>query len=107
MVNIDSLPKCIEFDGEWYGLNLHVTAFNKLCISYQNMAGPKSALEKNKEYNILSQVVEPNMNYPINYPKINLITSIVDAPNYTLAFNILSSRLNSAISNGDIKVIYK
>ncbi len=60
MVNIDSLPKSIEYNGNVYMLNMHVTAWNKLCICYQYIFGPKDALEKKIEYSILSQVVEPD-----------------------------------------------
>ena len=105
MVNIDTLPKCIEFNDDWYSLNLHVTAFNKLCISYQYMGGARRALDNKKEYNILSQVVEPDMTHDINYT--NEVTGIVDVPNYEIGFNILSTRLNMALSENKVTIIYK
>ena len=66
MINIDSLPKSIERNGEIYTLDMHVTMWNKLCVSYKYSGGPKDATEKKIEYFILSQVVEPDCVSP-NY----------------------------------------
>lgn len=104
MINIDSLPKCIEFNGNWYTLNMHVTAFNKLCTSYKYIGGPMAAHERKIEYNILSQVVEPNMDK--NIVSSNEVTDIVDVPTTEISFEILQNRLNNAIENKIIKVIY-
>lgn len=99
MINIDSLPKSIKYNGEVYFLHLHVTAFNKICICYQYAFSPKEAHEKNIEYNILSQVVEPKMN--IDEVKVIEKTSnvkdIFDVPDSELAFDYLSTRLNQAL----------
>ena len=40
MINIDSLPKSIKYNGEAYFLNLHVTAFNKICVCYKYAFSP-------------------------------------------------------------------
>lgn len=104
MVNIDSLPKSIEYNGNVYFLNLHVTAWNKLCVCYQYAFSPREAMEKKIEYNILSQVVEPDMKKPINYS--DNVTAIIDVPNYQIAFNVLSARVDGAIFR-NVLTIYK
>lgn len=107
LYNIDALPKCIEFNGNWYTLNMHVTAFNKLCTSYKYIGGPNAAHERKIEYNILSQVVEPDADIEkIFYPDVK-VTDIVDVPDYEWAFQVLSDRLDNAIVTKDVKVIYK
>lgn len=103
MINIDSLPKSIKYNGEVYFLNLHVTAFNKICVCYQYAFSPMEAHEKNIEYNILSQVVEPDCVSP-NYT--DEITGIVDVKSWEQAFEALSARLNTALANEQVK-IYK
>ena len=104
MINIDSLPKSIEYNGNLYFLDLHITSWNKICVSYQYAFSPKEALEKGIEYIILSQVVEPNMKCEIKYSED--IDGIVDVPNTEMAFNILSTRINSALSKGFVE-LYK
>ena len=103
MLNIESLPKIISINDDWYELNLHVTFKTRLCVSYKFVGGAKRAMEMKKEYNILSQVVEPDMgDTPINYT--DDVYGIVDVPNIDMAWNVLSSRLNHALSNNEIKV---
>ena len=99
MISIDSLPKSIKYNGEVYFLNLHVTAFNKLCICYQYAFSPREAHEKKIEYNILSQVVEPKMNIDEIkvIEKTSNVKDIFDVPDSELAFDYLSARLNQAL----------
>ena len=59
MVNIDSLPKSIEYNDNVYMLNMHVTAWNKLCICYQYIFGPKDALEKKIEFHKYPSICRP------------------------------------------------
>lgn len=103
MINIDSLPKSIEHNGEVYMLDMHVTMWNKLCVSYKYSGGPKDAMEKKIEYFILSQVVEPDCK-EIEYS--DNVTDIVDVRSWELAFSVLSARINAALTDGTVK-IYK
>ena len=103
MVNIDSLPKSIEYNGNVYMLNMHVTAWNKLCICYQYIFGPKDALEKKIEYSILSQVVEPDCK---EVRHTDEVIDIVDVKTWDEGFETLSDRVYAALDNGIIK-LYK
>lgn len=104
MVNIETLPRLIKViaTGEWYNLEMHVTAWNKICVCYK--LTDKWTIDNDKFYHILSNVVEPEMEGDVNYSKF--ITDVVDVPNIEWAFNILSTRLNEAISEGKIEVLY-
>lgn len=103
MVNIDSLPKSIEYNDNVYMLNMHVTAWNKLCICYQYIFGPKDALEKKIEYSILSQVVEPDCK---EVRHTDEVIDIVDVKSWDEGFEVLSDRVYSAMDKGVIK-LYK
>ena len=103
MINIDSLPKSIEYNGNVYTLDLHITAWNKLCVSYKYEGGPKRAIEKKIECFIMSQVVEPDCK-EIEYS--DKVTDIVDVWSWELAFSVLSARINTALTDGVVK-IYK
>lgn len=99
MINVDSLPKSITYNDEIYFLNLHVTMFNKICVCYQYAFTPRLAREKNIEYNIFSQVVEPKMNIDDIkvIEKTSNVEDIFDVPDFELAFDYLSARLNQAL----------
>ena len=103
MVNIDSLPKSIKYNGNLYFLHLGVTAWNKIVVCYQYACSPREAIEKKIEYSILSQVVEPE-NVSPNYS--NNVEDIVDVNSTEMAFNVLSARLNAAVSNNFVE-LYK
>ena len=103
MVNIDSLPKSIDYNGNVYMLNMHVTAWNKLCICYQYIFGPKDALEKKIEYSILSQVVEPGCK---EVRHTDEVIDIVDVKSWDEGFEVLSNRVYTALDKGVIK-LYK
>jgi len=103
MVNIDSLPKSIKYNGNLYFLHLGVTAWNKIVVCYQYAFSPREAMEKNIEYSILAQVVEPD-NVTPNYS--DNVEDIVDVNSTEMAFNILSSRITTALSNNIIE-LYK
>lgn len=100
MVNIDSLPKSIEYNGNVYVLDLHITAWNKLCVCYKYIFGPKDALAKKIEYLILSQVVEPD-NKEIRHT--DKVTDIVDVRTWDDAFGTLESRVYAALDQGTVK----
>ena len=59
-------------------------------------------MEKGIVYSILSQVVESN-NVSSNYS--NNVEDIVDVKSTELAFNVLSAKLNTAISNNFIELL--
>lgn len=101
MVNIDSLPKAIMYNGYLYFLHLGVTAWNKICVCYQYAFSPWVAMEKKIKYSILTQVVEPD-NVSLNYS--NNVEDIVDVNSTEMAFNILSSRINTALSNNIVEL---
>ena len=103
MINIDSFPKSIKYNGNVYFLHLGVTAWNKILVCYQYAFSPLEAMEKKIEYSILSQVVEPDNASP-NYS--NNVEDIIDVKSTELAFNVLSARLNTALANEQVK-IYK
>lgn len=103
MVNIDSLPKSIKYNGNLYFLHLGVTAWNKIVVCYQYAFSPREAIEKKIEYSILSQVVEPE-NVSPNYS--SNVEDIVDVNSTEMAFNVLSARLNAAVSNNSVE-LYK
>ena len=101
MVNIDSLPKSIEYNGNVYMLDLHVTAWNKLCVSYKYEGGSARAIQKKIEYFILSQVVEPDCK---EIRQTDEVIDIVDVRTCEEAFDTLGSRLYAAIDKGTVKV---
>jgi hypothetical protein len=106
MTNIETLPKVISVKGEYYALDLHITFKNRICVAYQFMSGPNRAMELNIPYNILSNVVEPNMgDTPVKYE--DDINDIADVPNIDTAWEVLSVRVNNAISKGDVKVEFE
>ena len=59
-------------------------------------------MEKGIVYSILSQVVESD-NVSSNYS--NNVEDIVDVKSTELAFNVLPTRLNTAISNNFIELL--
>lgn len=54
---IETLPKSFEKDGILYGIEMHVTAFDKLCICYRSMISAKKEI-------LCSVCVEPE-NKPV------------------------------------------
>ena len=101
MINIDSLPKSIEYNGNVYMLDLHITAWNKLCVSYKYEGGSKRAIEKKIQYLILSEVVEPDCK---EVRQTDEVIDIVDVRTWEEGFEVLSARLNTALANGRIKI---
>lgn len=101
MINVDSLPKSIDYNGNIYMLDLHITAWNKLCVCYQYIFGPKDALDKKIEYSILSQVVEPDCK---EIRQTDEVIDIVDVRTWEEAFDTLGGRLYAAIDKGTVKV---
>ena len=108
MINIDSLPKSIKYNGNVYMLDLHVTAWNKLCVCYKYEVGSGSFAEcirkdSNFQHFILSQVVEPDCTEARHTDDV---TDIVDVKSWDEGFEILSDRVYTALDNGVIE-LYK
>lgn len=103
ITNLDKLPKIISFRGNWYELDLHITAFGKLCVSYQYNGGSARAVHQGIETFILSQVVEPTMEGVVQIPEYPI--DITDVHNYEEAFNTLFIRVNAAIEKGQVILI--
>ena len=108
MVNIDSLPKSIEYNGNIYMLDLHITAWNKLCVCYKYEVGSGSFAEcirkdPNFQHLILSQVVEPDCKEIMHTDDV---TDIVDVGNWEDAFVVLEDRIRAALDKGIVK-LYK
>ena len=105
MVNVDLLPKAIEYNNNIYMLDLHVTAWNKLCVSYKYEVGSGSFAEcirkdPNFQHFILSQVVEPDCNEVRHTDKV---TDVVDVRTWEEAFTSLFDRVYAALDKKLIK----
>ena len=98
MVTINDLPKIIEISDEQYNLSLHITAWNKVCVSY------KSIKDSLNPY-ILSSVVEEDK--MINIPNDGLYSTIVDAPTLDIAIIILYARVYELFNKGYLTIIKK
>lgn len=99
MVNVDKLPKSLRYDGKLYFLGMHVTAWNKLCLCYK-IGFEKPAPANLSYYTIFSNVVEPDCNFDGHFGSP---LDIVDVPSFEAAVNILSARVNSALSSGMVQ----
>lgn len=104
MVNIENLPRLIEIKGtkKWYNLEMHITAWNKICVCYRLV--DRWTPENNDFYLIFSCVVEPDMDNEINYSDDHC--GIVDVPSFEMAVNVISARINAAIDSGLVSVRY-
>lgn len=87
--SIETLPRIIEYSGDLYSLNLYVTAWDKLCLSYIGWEKDEDGGRKN----ILSVVVEgPNkMRYNDQSDNIDCIADAVDLED---AVEITRTRIN-------------
>ena len=99
MINIESLPKIIEYSGIPYGLRLHVTAWRKLCVYYKRwLPDEKEGIPDH----LFSQVVEPDMNESPKY--VEDPTAVMDVPTLDLAWIWLSVRVKNALEAGEIQL---
>lgn len=101
--SIKALPKVIVYDNTLYSLDMHITAWNKICIGYQYVCSPKDAFFEKKEYNIFSQVVKEGMD-PSKIKDANFILDIIDVPDVRSGFNILCGRIMKALANQEITI---
>ena len=104
MVKIESLPKVISINDDWYALNLHVTFKNKLAIGYQYSAGFLDAVEKKIPYNIFSSVVEPDMKKDTIISYGTDVLEIVDVPTLKLGVETLYNRVQMALRDKTIEI---
>lgn len=92
MHKIETLPREIKYNGKYYFLSVHVTAWGKLCVGYKVM--DERVME---DRFILSNVIETNFStsYPYNPHGIN---DIFDVDNFNNAVEMLEKRVNDALN---------
>ena len=96
MNTIELLPKEIEVNEKIYGLKMYITAWQKICLCYSNVAKSND--------NILCQVVESEMTTKPEFSEC--MQDIVDVPDLDSAVAMMQMRLNDGVANKTIK-IYK
>jgi len=101
MNKLEKFPKVIERDGKLYSLDVHITAWNKLCVSYKTMF-KNSTFE---ETYIFSQVVEPEMTKKVREPEV--FNDIIDVPTYSKALSVLNKRIDNALKTEEITIYHK
>ena len=93
---IELLPKEIIINEKIYGLGMHITAWQKICLCYSNVTKPI-------DY-ILPQVVESEMTTKPEFSEC--MQDIVDVPDLDSAVLVMQMRLIDGLANNAIK-IYK
>ena len=94
MNTIELLPKEIIINEKIYGLRMHITAWQKICLCYSNVTKPI-------DY-ILPQVVESEMT---TKPECSeCIQDIVDVPDLDSAVSMMQLRLKDGFATKAIKV---
>ena len=87
--SIETLPRMIEYDGDHYSLEVYVTAWDKLCLSYIGWEKDEDGGRKK----ILSVVVEgPKEKYNTQYDNVDCIADAVDLEH---AVDITRQRINN------------
>ena len=104
MVKIETLPKVITLNDDWYALNLHVTFKNKLAIGYKYSGGFLSAIDKKIPFNIFSSVVEPDMKKDQVLSYGTDVLEIVDVPTLKLGVETLYNRVQMALRDKTIEI---
>ena len=94
MNTIELLPKEIEVNEKIYGLRMHITAWQKICLCYSNIAKPND--------NILCQVVESEMTTKPEFSEC--MQDIVDVPDFDGAVAMMQLRLNDGLANKAVKI---
>ena len=94
MNTIELLPKEIIINEKIYGLRMHITAWQKICLCYSNEMKPND--------NILSQVVESEMTTKPEFSEC--MQDIVDVPDLDGAVAMMQLRLNDGLANKAIKI---
>ena len=97
MNKIDTLPKAILKDDIVYGLAMHTTAWNKLCLCYKSMFSLG-------DY-IFSQVVEPSFTFVNNTTEFSeQMNDIIDVPDFDAAVSMLEKRVNYALEHNQVTI---
>ena len=94
MNTIELLPKEIEVNEKIYGLKMYITAWQKICLCYSNVAKSND--------NILCQVVESEMTAKPEFSEC--MWDIVDVPDLDSAVAMMRLRLNDGFANKAIKI---
>lgn len=91
MHKIETLPREIKYNGKYYLLSVHVTAWGKLCVGY-NILDPREI-----EYvHILSNVIDTK--YTVRPPyNPHGINDTMDVDNFNDAVDMLEKRVNDAL----------
>ena len=110
-VNIlDQLQKDIYVDRSGdkvlYQLDVHVTAFGKLCIGYKRAFKNDKEDPLNPDHFILSQVVEPKMEprtYDLNEVGDSAVTRIYDVIDAEQGVRLLLARIAKGVTRKEIE----
>lgn len=97
MHKIETLPREIKYNGKYYLLSVHVTAWGKLCVGYKVLDARVT-----EDIHILSHVIEDKENATMYYPKD--VTDIMNVMNFDDAVETLEIRVNEAIKLGQIEI---
>ena len=94
MNTIELLPKEIEVNEKIYGLRMHITAWQKICLCYSNVTKLND--------DILSQVVESEMTTKPEFSE--WMQDIVNIPDLDSAVTMMQLRLKDGFANKAIEV---
>lgn len=98
MHKIETLPREIKYNGKYYFLNVHITAWGKLCVGYTVLD-----VRVTEDIHILSNVIEEKENVIMYFiPKD--VTDIMNVTNFDDAVDTLEIRVNDAIKLGQIEL---
>ena len=98
MHKIETLPRQIKYNGKYYFLSVHVTAWGKLCVGYKVM--DERVIE---DRYILSHVIEKKEKVTLYFPKD--VTDIMDVMNFDDAVEKLEKRINDALKFNYIELV--
>lgn len=98
MHKIETLPREIKYNGNYYFLNVHITAWGKLCVGYKIM-DPRNS----DNVYILSNVIDTK-GAEKRQCNIHGILNINDVNNFNEAVEILEKRVNNSLKSGYIEL---
>ena len=98
MHKIETLPREIKYNGKYYFLSVHVTAWGKLCVGYKIMDA------RELEYvHILSNVIDTKYTARAQYNPHG-INDTMDVDNFNDAVEMLEKRVNDALKFNYIEI---
>ena len=100
MNTIETLPKTVIYDGQAYFLNLHVTAWGKLCVSYKGIDRGADGCYPN----IFSTVVEGESKKAPHLEGADWVEGITDSKDLDDAVTITKVRIDNACANNFVEV---